>query len=426
MCSDEVTLREARRRFCELPREQLEGYQLLRLNQLLERICREQPFYASRLAGLTLPLTSLSQLPRLPLLTKSQLQPGIPATICGLPRSRYVRAHQTSGTTGSPLLMLDTQEDWQWWLNTWQYVLDVADVSSNEIAFLAFSYGPFIGFWSAHEALVQRGALVVPGGGMSSQARLHAIRACEATLLCCTPSYALHLASIARELSIDLRQTKVRTILVAGEPGGSIAEVRERIEQAWDAVVVDHCGATEVGPWGVGRADGTGVHVIESEFIAEILVFDAEHPQGRAAQPCELAELVLTNLGRPGAPAIRYRTGDLVRGRVAAFDDNRFLFLEGGVLGRADDMVVIRGVNVFPSSVDAIVKQVAEHAEYRVNRSRLQEMEQLRIEIEGDPGLAQKLHEAFREQLGLRIDITPVDYGTLPRFDGKAKRWVKP
>ncbi len=235
---------------------------------------------------------------------------------------------------------------------------------------------------------------------MSSQARLHALQACDATVLCCTPSYALHLAATAKEMSIDLRASKIRRILVAGEPGGSVAEIRSRIESAWDATVIDHCGATEVGPWGVGRTDGSGVHVIESEFIAEQLIFDADHPEGRMAMPGELAELVLTNLGRCGAPVIRYRTGDLVRGFTDAFSDNRFLFLEGGVLGRTDDMVVIRGVNVFPSSIDAIVKRVVGATEYRVNRSRHQEMDQLRIDVEGDVAVARKLHDAFREQLG--------------------------
>jgi phenylacetate-CoA ligase len=242
-------------------------------------------------------------------------------------------------------------------------------------------------------------------------------------VLCCTPTYALHLATVARKSDIDLSKSKVSRIIVAGEAGGSIPEVRERIEKAWGARVVDHCGATEVGPWGVGDEAGTGIHVIESEFIAECLVFDESAPMGRQAAAGELAELVLTGLGRHGAPAIRYRTGDLVRAEPSPYAENRFLFLRGGVIGRVDDMIVIRGVNVFPSSVEAIMRRISGDAEYHVYRTRHEEMEQLRIEVEGDVATAARLHDAFREQLGLRIDVTSVDEGTLPRFEGKARRW---
>jgi phenylacetate-CoA ligase len=404
----------------------LRSAQLSRLNAMLTYAKEHHPFYRERLAHVRLPFADLSTLSTVPFLTKSQLLPGLPATICGLPRGQYVHAHQTSGTTGTPILILDTAEDWRWWTQTWQYVLDVADIEPADTAFMAFSYGPFIGFWSAHDAMVRRGALVVPGGGMTSLARLHAIQACNATVVCCTPTYALHLSTVALQAGINLRSLRVSRIIVAGESGGSIHEVRTRIEDAWDARVIDHCGATEVGPWGVGDRQGKGIHVIESEFIAERIIFDEQTPEGREAGEGELAELVLTGLGRLGAPAIRYRTGDLVRGEASHDPENRFLFLRGGVIGRSDDMVVIRGVNVFPSSVDSIVKQIAGDAEYRVSRSRHQEMDQLRIELEGDLATADDLHDAFREQLGLRIEVSSVDKGTLPRFEAKATRWVKP
>ncbi len=405
-------------------REQILAHQLVRLNILLADALQTQPFYQAKLADVSLPLHDMSQFAALPFLEKSELSSALPATICGWKRNRYVHAHQTSGTTGNPILLLDSAQDWQWWLSTWQYVLDAAQVTTSDTAFMAFSYGPFIGFWSAHDALIQRGALVMPGGGMTSLARLHAIAACEATILCCTPTYALHLATIAKQTGIKIAESAITRIIVAGESGGSIPEVRQRIENAWGANVIDHCGATEVGPWGVGNRAGTGVHVIESEFIAECLVFDAASPNGRIAETGELAELVLTGLGRYGAPAIRYRTGDLVRAEPSTDPENQFLFLRGGVIGRVDDMVVIRGVNVFPTSVEAIVRRVAGDAEYRVSRSRHQEMEQLRIEVEGDIATSRRLDDAFREQLGLRIEVTAVDSGTLPRFEGKAKRWV--
>lgn len=417
--------------------------QLDRLNRLLEFAVREHRFYRDKYANVRLPLQSLDELSRLPLLEKRELSPppeaaaksgtantggGDPAVICGLPRERYVRFHRTSGTTGRPLQVLDTDDDWNWWLGCWQYVLDAAEVSRDDVAFMAFSYGPFIGFWTAHDSCARRGATVVPGGGMTSVARIALMQECGATVLFCTPTYAMHLAVVAAEQGIDLRGTSISRIVVAGEPGGSIPEVRERIEQHWNARVIDHCGATELGAWGVGSRDGKGIHVIESEFIAECLVFEEPSPQGRPADPGELSELVMTGLGRFGAPAIRYRTGDLVRPRPSEDAVNRFLYLDGGVVGRADSMVVVRGVNIFPASIEALVRRAAGDAEYRVIQSCCREMAQLRVEVEAagsDGAVSLRLGELFRDQLGLRIDVAAVPVGTLPRFEAKARRWVR-
>ena len=151
-----------------------------------------------------------------------------------------------------PLKVQDTADDWAAWLETWQHVLDAAEISPGSIAMLAFSFGPFIGFWSAFDALVARGVQAVPGGGLSSTGRLELIRRTEATSLFCTPSYALHLAEVAQGQGIDLHSLPIEKIVVAGEPGGSIPAVRERIENAWQARVVDHAGASEVGPLGHG------------------------------------------------------------------------------------------------------------------------------------------------------------------------------
>jgi len=406
----------------------LREYQLQRLNQLLADASVNQPFYRKKYASVVLPLETLEALPNLPLLEKSELIHDGVAAICGLPASRYVRLHQTSGTTGEPLRMLDTPDDWKWWLECWQYVLDVAEVGPGDMAMMAFSYGPFIGFWTAHDSCIARGATVVPGGGMDSLSRLKMIFRCGATVLCCTPTYALHLAGVAAQNQIDIVNSSVSRIVVAGEPGGSIPEVRQQIESLWGARLIDHCGATELGAWGVGSRDGRGIHVIESQFIAERIVFNADAPSGRPAKDDELAELVLTGLGRFGAPAIRYRTGDLVRGRASDDPQNKFLYLDGGVLGRTDNMVVIRGVNIFPSSIEAIVRKVAGDAEYRVVQSKRDAMAQLRVEIETtaqSADLPGRLSAAFREHLGLRIEVSAVAESTLPRFDAKARRWVK-
>ena len=188
--------------------------------------------------------------------------------------------------------------------------------------------------------------------------------------------------------------------------------------------MIDHTGASELGAWGFGSPDGRGIHVIESEFIAELLRFDDQHPGGTAAADGEEAELVLTNLGRFGGPAIRYRTGDVVRGYREHDQPCKFLWLDGGVLGRADDMMVIRGVNVFPSSVEAIIREVDSVAEFRMIASRENEMDQLAIEIEATAETASQLSELLRDRLAMRVNVTTVPADSLPRFEAKAKRLV--
>ncbi|WP_237607677.1 phenylacetate--CoA ligase family protein [Roseimaritima sediminicola] len=410
-----------RQRVQELDCQQRQTLQLEKLNRLLERVLPDSSFYQTKYGVAEKRLRSLEELTELPVLTKPELvddQPGAAARFHHLPRQHYVRFHQTSGTSGRPMPVLDTAEDWQWWIDTWQFVLDAAEITSGDTVAMAFSFGPFIGFWTAHDAMLRRQALVIPAGGMSTVARLQLILNGGATVLCCTPTYALHLAEVARGEGIALGASQVSRIIVAGEPGGSIPEVRAQIEQAWQARVIDHSGASELGPWGVGAADGSGLFVIESEFIAETLQVGSEQP----AADGELAELVLTGLGRCGGPAIRYRTGDLVRATRNHAHDCRFLFLPGGVLGRADDMLVIRGVNVFPSGIESVVRSIDGLGEFRMIATRVASMDQLEIEVEGNGEAAALLSKQLQTRLGLRVPVRAVAAGTLPRSEAKSRR----
>lgn len=321
--------------------------------------------------------------------------------------------------------VLDTHSDWQWWIECWQYVLDAADVTANDVAMMAFSFGPFIGFWSANDALVDRGTLVIPGGGLSTVARLKLMLDQACTVLCCTPTYALHMASVATEHDFDLVSSPVSRIIVAGEPGGSVPSVREAIESHWGARVIDHAGASELGAWGFASQDDSGLHVIESEFIAEALVFndDGSHVK---AQPGQRSELVMTNLGRQGGPVIRYRTGDMVEPIWEHSQPCQFVHLRGGVIGRADDMLVIRGVNVFPSSVESIVRELVPMAEFRMIATRHDSMDQLTLEIEANLHEldVSVLEDRLRERLSLRVPVACVRPNSLARSEGKSKRWV--
>lgn len=419
-----LTATAEQRRQCEaMQPDELADYQLKRLNALLEKILPHNKFYAEKLADVELPLESLDDLSRIPATYKDELQPsrerGFAANLT-YPRERYARYHQTSGTRGRPMVVLDTAEDWQWWIDCWQYVLDAAEITADDTVMMAFSFGPFIGFWSAHDAAANRGCLLLPGGGLSSLARLEMIRNAQATAIFCTPSYALHLAEVAAQHGMDPRQSPVRRLVLAGEPGGSVPAIREKIESTWNAKVLDHSGASEIGPWGYGDLNGTGLHVLESEFIVELYSVET----GTPAAEGELSELVLTSLGRPGFPVIRYRTGDLVRPFWNCDGPNRFVMLKGGVLGRSDDMMIIRGVNIFPSSVEQILRSFPEIVEYRLTTFRASEMDQLEIEIEDRLEDPKRVAEELRLRLGLRIDVRCVPLNTLPRFEGKGKRFV--
>ena len=344
---------------------------------------------------------------------------------------RYTRFHQTSGTAGSPLRWLDTSESWDWMVENWQRVFMAAGAKSRDRVYFAFSFGPFIGFWLAFESAAKLGMLCIPGGGLSTAARLKAILDNQATILCCTPSYALRLAEVAQQENISLTKSTVRRIIVAGEPGGSIPAVRRKIESAWPgSQVFDHHGMTEVGPVSYECPKRAGaLHIIETGFYAEIIDPSTTKP----VAPGQAGELVLTPLGRFGSPLLRYRTGDLVSSpgnpRTACACGTFEMALEGGILGRVDDMVIIRGVNVYPSAVDELVRRVDGVDEYRVLIRDEGSMPELILEVEtvgaSSEQIKAMLLREFEISMGLRVVVKTVPSGSLPRFEMKAKRWVR-
>jgi phenylacetate-CoA ligase len=418
---------------------EIEAEQLSRLKSLLAVLAASNPFYSPRLrdAGLGPELRGLEEFfDRMPFTRKRDLiedQRAIPPYGSNLtyPIERYSRLTQTSSTTGKALHWLDTAESWDWMLDNWLRVYDVAGVKAGDRVFYAFSFGLFLGFWTAFEAAARIGCLRIPGGGMSSAGRLQAILDHGATVLCCTPTYALRLADVAAEEEIDLTASKVRRIVVAGEPGGSIPSLRARIEALWNgARVVDHHGMTETGPVSYGcPARPDVLHVIEPGFIPEVI--DPE--TGQPVRPGARGELTLTNLGRTGSPLLRYRTGDLVeRGPAGPCECGSWeMSLPGGILARVDDMVVVRGVNIYPSAVEEIVRACGGVAEYRVEIDTGHPLAEMRLLVEAAPGCAdeaglqKKLQAALRTALGLRIAVTMADPGQLPRFEMKAQRWVR-
>lgn len=420
-------------------RLQIEQLQLRKLQALLQAVVARNPFYQNKLASATTApsVTTLHEFSKLvPFTTRHELvrdRLGRPPYGSDLTFSldSYVRCHQTSGTTTVPIRWLDTRESWDHIVDNWIQILRRAGVTRQDRFFFAFSFGPFLGFWSALDAVLRLGCFCFPGGSMTSLARLQAILDNRITVVCCTPTYAQHLGQVALEKAIDLRQGGVRLIIVAGEAGGSISSTRSHIERLWPgATVFDHHGMTEVGPvsYQCPARPGT-LHVLESAYLAEVV-----QPQtGAPVAAGQTGELVLTTLDRIGSPLLRYRTGDLVRARPAApcACGTHELALDGGILGRTDDMVVVRGVNVYPSLIEEIVRARTEVTEFRVELDCRQAMTEISLELEPAPGctapeaLQHQLEQAFKSALNLRVPVRILPPGSLPRFEMKSQRWIR-
>jgi phenylacetate-CoA ligase len=419
----------------DLTRSDLALLQSERLTALLAEILPRNRFYARKFAaaGLLREIAPPLDLTRFPFTTKAELlkdQEENPpfGHILTYPLERYCRFHQTSGTAGRPLRWLDTTESWAWALDCWATLYKIAGIQAGERLFFAFSFGPFLGFWTAFEAAARVGCLCLPGGGMRSTARLRFLLDNQATVVLCTPTYALHLADVARQEGIDLASSAVRALIVAGEPGGSIPATRGRIESGWGARVFDHNGMTEVGPLGIEcREQPGGLHLLETECIAEVI----DPVTGTQVAPGTIGELVLTTFGRRGSPLIRYRTGDLVRVDPRPCPCGRALVrLEGGIRGRVDDMIVVRGNNVHPSNLQTILHRFPDVAEFRIEVDRSAALPALRIEVEPytadqGPALVARVEQAIRDELLFRPEVRAVPPGSLPRFEMKAERLVR-
>jgi phenylacetate-CoA ligase len=421
-----------------LDRALIEQHQHQRLQLLLQTIIPRNRFWTTRLqaAGVSVKsLQNLSDLQRVPFCTKQDLvadqdaQPPYGSNLT-FPSTRYRRVHQTSGTTGRPLRWMDTQDSWDWLLSCWQQIYTLAGLNSWDRLFFPFSFGPFLGFWAAFEGGLRFGNFCISGGGMSTSLRLKALLENEATVVCCTPTYALRMAEVAASEGIDLTESSVRMLIVAGEPGGTIATTRQRISDLWDARVIDHWGMTEAGSLAAESEDRPGgMYLLETECIAEIL----RPGSGEAVAAGETGELVLTTLGRTGSPLLRYRTGDLVCCSQQPDPSGRQLkWLEGGILGRVDEMVIVRGNNVYPSSIEAVVRGIPEIAEFQLELSTVREMRELCVIIEPTAAaitaqneLLERTRNELKTRLGFAVDVRVVNPGELPRFEMKSRRVVE-
>jgi phenylacetate-coenzyme A ligase PaaK-like adenylate-forming protein len=421
-----------------LGRDDLRALQLAKLRRVAAWAQERSPFYRRTFAAAGFAAEQLrtwDDVARIPFLTRDEwMQSQIAHPPFGeLPvagAESAIRLHTTSGTSGKqPLRALDSRKDWSWSAEMWCYALWGAGVRPHDIGYVAFGYGSFIGFWGLHNGLEKLGALTIPGGAQSTPVRVKQIIDFDATVVASTPTYALRMAQEAESLGIDLRASPVRIIILSGEP--TPAATRDLIEAQWGAKVFDTAGMTEISTiFMFEPADQPGgCHIIEDHFIEQVIdpVTGDELPYGEAG------ERVTTSFGRGMIPLLRYRTSDLVVKvpHSVASNGRTWDLYEGGIIGRVDDMKLVRGTNVYPRAVEGIVRQFPQVDEFQVEITREGIRDEITLHVETVPGIVDAdwpaLELALQDELadaheGLRFHVRRAAPTTLPRYELKARR----
>ena len=425
-----------------MPKGKLRRLQLKRVQDALRYAWEGSPFYRSRMAqhGVTpeIILTLEDFFRKFPVtrredLERDQLAHPPFGTRLALPLEKALRYHSTSGTTGKPpVRAFDSERDWLWGGDAWATSLYNFGVRPDDVVMVAFGYGSFIGFWGAHYAFEKIGCRVHPTGSMDTKTRIRMILDLNVTVLCCTPSYAIRMLHVANEEGIDLAaNSQLNMIVTAGEPGASIASTREIIEKGFGAYLGDFMGTTETA----GMIASTcakrcgGLHINEDRFLVEVVDPNTSAPLGYGKR----GMMVVTPLGKETMPLFRYATNDIVmmeRGNVCPCGRTLDLFM-GGILGRYDDMVKVRGVQLTPQMIEEIVRGFPAVEEFFTTVESRTGLDTLliKLEIRKDAdaalcgGIVVDIKERVKRNLGLSPEVSVEPRNSLPRFELKARRF---
>ena len=424
-----------------MPRPELEQHQLQKLREQLEHVYARSPFYRSKLdaAGIRLDeIRTMEDVRRIPFTDKEELRssqanhPPWGDFSCITPKEA-VRVFQTSGTTGRPVRIMLSRKDWhETFYEQFMHFRCGYGLVEDDVLFVPFNYGLYLAWWGFQTAMEKAGLMIIPGGGQSSRDRLRSALDWGATAICGTPSYLLYLAETARKNGIDLPGSVIGKMVAAGEPGASIPSTKKAMESQWGAECFDDIGSTEISNFGYECIKHKGTHVVEAMFLAEVLDPATLAPLADG----EIGELVLTNLSCVSTPLIRYRTRDLVRfNRATCACGRTNLRLDGGILGRSDDMFHFAGVNIFPGQVQHLLHEVNEFSqEYQLVVPPPGSGKHLRIRVEPANELLteaqlNKARDFLIEAVKYRITVTPevevCEIGSLHRVEGKAKRLIR-
>lgn len=418
-------------------RDEIRGLQDRKLKAIVQHAWDKSPFYRRKFEETNITpdrIRSVEDISRLPFITKEDLredQKAFPpwGSMLTMPIEDCQRVHMTSGTTGQPLRVVDTAEDWSKFCHAHARMLYAYGVRRTDMVMPAFGFGPFIGFWASYYAAQEIGCTLIATGGFKTEQRVQTLVTYPITAMGCTPSYALYLAEEAKKMGLDLkRDGKIRITWHTGEPGGGIPSVVKKIEDAYGCKSFDFIGTTEIGPWGFNCAFQSGItHINEDWVYAEILDLETGKPVG----PGETGELILTNLERRAHPFLRYRTRDIVRLTDRTCPCGRTLLcLEGSVLGRLDDMKKVRGMIVYPSRIEEIVRTFKEVDEFQTLFARIHGLDEIIVKIDPAPEIEPRSHGDFQARLekalhlglNVRVKVEILERGTLPRWDHKARR----
>lgn len=424
-----------------MPREQLRALQLAKLQYTVRWAYENSGLWRRKFDEVGMEpgdIRSLDDIQLMPFLTKDEFlnaqtsAPLFGSTLAVSPEFA-LRYHQTSGTSGRiPLRTLDSRKDWEWLAEMWAYGLYAFGVRSKDICYFPFSYSVFIGFWGVHCGAEKVGAMAIPGGAQTTEMRLKQIKELGVTVLATTPTYAHRMAGVAEDLGMDLiKDTKVEMVICSAEPGASIPSTKRNISEAWGARVGDFVGMTESGTifaYECSEQSG-GVHIIEDHYYEEVIDPKTLKPVGYGQK----GERVMTSFGRGMMPVLRFRTGDLVEKVQSNFCTcgRTFDLYKGGVLGRTDDMKLIRGTNVYPSAVENIVREYKEITEFQIVLTREGYTDEITVQIEPRPDVSDRRLDYLAYEVssdlagaheGLRFNVVITEPGTLPKFEVTSTR----
>ena len=420
--------------------ERLREIQLRKFRRLFAWTYERSPMYRRKYdaAGLKpADVRTWDDVSRVPLLTKDdyrcQGKDPFPYgdTLC-VPMDEVTEFHQTSGTTGTPVYQPDTWADWEWFAESWGTILWAQGFRPSDRVFIPFGYNIFIAYWVAHYGCEKLGCEVVPGGVLGTRERLLKMKELKATAFLATPTYVLGMAETARkELGADPREWGIRKILCAGEPGALIPSTKRRMEDAWGCQVCDHVGATEVGSWSFEcRHRPGGLHVIESLFLVELLELESDAPVTRPGVP---GRIVVSALDRQAQPCVRFDTKDVSMWADHGCGCGRsWRILSQGVHGRVDHITKVKGVLFSPIAAEEVVRSFPEFdGEFEIVVDKRGDLDHLSLRVEMPPEsspearqeLAAKLESTLRWKTQLHFDIEPAEFGTLPRYALKSKRF---
>jgi phenylacetate-CoA ligase len=418
-----------------MPVEELKAFQLKKLKETVAWISEKVPFYRDKFKEMGIEagdLKSLEDITTLPFTVKNDLRDNYPFGLCAVPLPDVVRVHASSGTTGKPITGPYTAEDLEQWIECTARNIWAAGVRKEDVAQNSYGHGLFTGGLGFHQGAMAVGCTLVPTGAGMTERQITIMQDFKSDALFCTPSYALTIAERAEEMNVDIKKLPLRVGVFGAEPW--TVAMRQEIEERMGIKAMEAYGLTEMGGPGVAydAADQNGLYINEDHFLAEIV-----DPQTLEPLPeGEKGELLFTSLQRRAMPMIRYRTKDITRLWREPGSEGRTFIRMDKIYGRSDDMLIISGVNVFPSQIEALLLEIDEvEPQYRLVVRKKGYLDQLSVQVEGkkevyDAGEARrheiegKIAAHIKGMMGIGVDVELVDLKSIARSEGKALRVI--